>query len=692
MRKLLTTSVMLVAVGLLVAAVTPDVLLAANTISLECPVDKPIVDGDSIGVNVYIQNDDPLGGFSLGFSYNSNDIEISSISQGPALSFGGSISFLTTLKPDQNKVLAGMLNFNPALPMPSYSTPTLLFTLWFQVPNGTPAQCVNIDSTFVPPAGPFVVSPQSGGTVTPDYIDCGDADLSIAGGCSGPANTAPVVAGIPDQTIQEGGSFNPITLDNYVTDAEDAPADMSWTATSDNPDFTVSINGSRIATVSYPGGEFSGSANIVFTATDPGSLSDSDTASFTVTAVNDPPVVAGIPDQSVAYGANFSTFDLDDYVTDPDNPPSDINWTFSGNTDLSVSIDTAHVVTVSKPSPDWSGSETITFTATDPGNETGSDDATFTVASPVAHISLNSDSLFFNSYQGGPNPAAQTIIVTNSGTGDLNWNASASETWVGLSASSGTAPSGTDVSIDISTLDIGTHTAEVTITSGEADNSPQTVYLTVTIIDDVDILLEPDSLFFTAVGTNPDPQSFHISNASPSGVEFDWGAVETTPWMSLSPTSGTSPSDVTVTINADGLALGDYSAIIIVKQLTAAAGVNNDEDTVYVSLTVDQQTDVNDIGGALPQDYRLSQNFPNPFNPTTAIEFNLPKASHVTLTIYNVLGQQVKTLIDQTLGAGNKRVIWDGTDAAGRTVQSGVYFYRISADQFTQTRKMMMLK
>ncbi len=692
MRKLLTTTLMIVAMALFSTFAMTDVLFATNTISVECPVEVPSPDGDSIGVKIYLQNDDPLGGFSLGFEHNSPDIEISSVSQGPALSFGGSITVLTDNRPASNQVLIGMLNFIPSLPLPAHSTPAHLLTIWFQVPNGTAAQCVNIDSVFVPPAGVFVVSPQAGGSVTPGYVDCGDGDISIGGGCDVSSNTAPVVAGIGDQTIDEGSTFAQINLDDFVTDAEDADADMSWTASSDNGDFSVSIDGSRVATVTHPGGEFSGSANIIFTATDPGGLFDSDTASFTVTPVNDPPVVADIPDQSLPYGAEFATFDLDDYVSDPDHSDAEISWTYSGNTDLTVTIDGNHVATITKPSADWSGSETITFTATDPGTASDGDAATFSIASAVAHITLNEDSLFFDGYQGGPDPADQTIIVTNSGTGDLNWNAAASETWVGLSATSGAAPSGFDVSIDAAALDIGTHTATITITSAEADNSPQTIAVEVTIIDDVDIILDPDSLFFVAMGENPESQSFNISNGSPSGVEFDWSASETSAWMSLSATSGTSPSDVTVNIEIGSLLPGDYQAIIIVRQITPKLSIEDDQDTVYVQLTVDQSTDVDDIGGALPTEFSLAQNYPNPFNPTTAIEFNLPKPAVVSLTVYNVLGQKVTTLIDESLSAGNKRVVWDGTDSSGRTVQSGVYFYRISTSEFTETRKMLMMK
>ncbi len=100
---------------------------------------------------------------------------------------------------------------------------------------------------------------------------------------------------------------------------------------------------------------------------------------FTVTAVNDPPVVSDIPDQMINQGEIFATFDLDNYVTDVDNTPAEITWGYSGNTELTVAIDTdTHVVTITMPT-DWSGGETITFTATDPSLASDSDDATFTV-------------------------------------------------------------------------------------------------------------------------------------------------------------------------------------------------------------------------------------------------------------------------------------------------------------------------
>jgi hypothetical protein len=94
----------------------------------------------------------------------------------------------------------------------------------------------------------------------------------------------------------------------------------------------------------------------------------------------------------------------------------------------------------------------------------------------------------------------------------------------------------------------------------------------------------------------------------------------------------------------------------------------------------------------LPTTFELSQNVPNPFNPTTQLMFALPQAAKVNLTVYNVLGQRVTTLVDDYMNAGYQTVTWNGTDYSGRDVSSGVYFYRLSTDQFTDTKKMLLLK
>jgi hypothetical protein len=101
-------------------------------------------------------------------------------------------------------------------------------------------------------------------------------------------------------------------------------------------------------------------------------------------------------------------------------------------------------------------------------------------------------------------------------------------------------------------------------------------------------------------------------------------------------------------------------------------------------------------GANLPEDFALAQNVPNPFNPETTIEYAIPaKVSgkvRVTLRIYNLLGQPVRTLVDEEKSPGRYHVVWDGKNEAGVRVSSGVYFYTIAAGSFKATKKMAMLR
>jgi len=93
-----------------------------------------------------------------------------------------------------------------------------------------------------------------------------------------------------------------------------------------------------------------------------------------------------------------------------------------------------------------------------------------------------------------------------------------------------------------------------------------------------------------------------------------------------------------------------------------------------------------------PTAYALSENYPNPFNPTTSIEFAIPTAGSVELVIYNINGQKVRTLVNETKDAGLYKVIWDGKNELGETVSSGIYLYRLVSGNFTKMQKMTLLK
>ena len=89
----------------------------------------------------------------------------------------------------------------------------------------------------------------------------------------------------------------------------------------------------------------------------------------------------------------------------------------------------------------------------------------------------------------------------------------------------------------------------------------------------------------------------------------------------------------------------------------------------------------------IPTEYRLKQNYPNPFNPSTTIEYVLPKISDVKITILNIIGQEVKTIVDEKQGAGTHSINFNAKD-----LPSGIYFYRLQTDDFNQVKKMVLIK
>jgi flagellar hook assembly protein FlgD len=96
--------------------------------------------------------------------------------------------------------------------------------------------------------------------------------------------------------------------------------------------------------------------------------------------------------------------------------------------------------------------------------------------------------------------------------------------------------------------------------------------------------------------------------------------------------------------------------------------------------------------GSAPETFELLQNYPNPFNPTTTFSFSLPVSSAVKLEVFNILGQRVTTLVDKEMAAGVHSVSWDSRDLAGRSVATGVYLARFKANDFTSTKKVVVVK
>ncbi|MBC8415875.1 MAG: T9SS type A sorting domain-containing protein, partial [Candidatus Cloacimonetes bacterium] len=95
----------------------------------------------------------------------------------------------------------------------------------------------------------------------------------------------------------------------------------------------------------------------------------------------------------------------------------------------------------------------------------------------------------------------------------------------------------------------------------------------------------------------------------------------------------------------------------------------------------------------IPACVTLHRNYPNPFNPTTTISFSIPEESKVDLSVYNIKGQKVKSLVKESFESGNHSVIWDGNDDTGKPVSSGVYFYKLNVNGKSEAvKKCLLLK
>ena len=154
-------------------------------------------------------------------------------------------------------------------------------------------------------------------------------------------------------------------------------------------------------------------------------------------------------------------------------------------------------------------------------------------------------------------------------------------------------------------------------------------------------------------------------------------------------------TDLLFSITAD--VNGDFSQTTMLLAsgdlITAIATDSNSNSSALAEyVMIGTVTSVDDGAGAVPFAYALEQNYPNPFNPQTSIQFSLARSARVNLSVYNVLGQRVTTLIDGDLPAGEHLAHWDATDHTGRSVASGLYLYRLATEEYTADRKMLLAK
>ena len=175
-----------------------------------------------------------------------------------------------------------------------------------------------------------------------------------------------------------------------------------------------------------------------------------------------------------------------------------------------------------------------------------------------------------------------------------------------------------------------------------------------------------------------------IDNASSATRDLDYAALFT-PMIEIPAGSITGTMNLYVDPVADNLEEGDE----IIRLIGTIDGLEGDE----VEITLSDPGAAKAAVQTRPEAFALADNFPNPFNPTTTIKYALPQAADVELTVYNVVGQAVRTLVAEHQSAGRYAVEWDATNDSGHSLSSGMYFYRLQAGgEFLEVKKMLLLR
>ena len=239
-----------------------------------------------------------------------------------------------------------------------------------------------------------------------------------------------------------------------------------------------------------------------------------------------------------------------------------------------------------------------------------------------------------------------------------------------------------------STLPAGFYADTLSFSVEGASNSPQTavlhLYVDSAVVPEDSAWVDPYELQFNAPFGSTDSLigGAYVGSSNAPALWFAYVLSGDTSFAGLIDSVGYTDDSIYVIVDPTGLMSGLHHDTVLIE----VSGVSNPVP-LMVSLVIGA-----DSTQSAPIQSAEVRNFPNPFNPEATIEYSLPVTSHVTVTVYNVIGQQIRTLVDRSQSAGTHQVIWDGTDRNGRQSPTGVYFYRFKAGDYTETRKMVLIK
>jgi hypothetical protein len=575
-------------------------LLMAGTVLAQDPGNRDTVRvakvttnaGQKVGVPVTIYNDETLGGYSLGIKWNWDAVKFDSISY-----IGTRLSKDLVKKKAIDATLQGVLvgMYSTDLTVDSLEPGDgLVFTIWCTVAPGVPDQYVSLDSTYIPPAGPFMFSTASGDRISPEFIK---GEIKIGNPQPSPiivlSKSAFVFAGV-------SGGTNPTSQVQHISNG--GGQTLNWTATKlaswlvltpsnglAPSDMVVAVN-----TVGLSAGTYSDSVSV----SAPGATNTPQKFAVTLTLAIPPPTIQLTPSslhfQAQLGGANPPGKTLN--ITNTSQ--GTLNWTatkksawltlssYGGTAPSSVTINVDNTGLLA-------GVYVDSIRISDPTatNNPQYDVVTFEIFSEFPVIVPSPTSIYAIG-SGTQNPYLRTLLIQNNGGGVMNWHVAAEGKlpWMSFDHDSGTASQGSPgeviVSFDGAGLSFGEHHNTITITSTNAINSPVGVPVVFSKVENPKTLIVSDSIVSFSeyeCGSYPGvgPDSF-IVNPGVGQPPLEWTLTDEASWLTVSPTSGNENTTVNLRVSAAGLAPGIYFYIIFIRSEVAI----NPEKRVLVTFTV----------------------------------------------------------------------------------------------------------
>jgi len=492
-------------------------------------------------------------------------------------------------------------------------------------------------------------------------------------------NSGPVIDPISDISFQEDNSY-PLDLTQYVSDPDESIGSLTITAQlASGSGLSINQDTQNHTITFVPDANLHGSWDINLQVEDSGGLTANRTFTVTVSAVNDAPVIASVQDQSMAQGGTLviplSAEDVDgDNLTFSASSSTGSVQTSVNGTDLTLTADAAYLGTATiqvsvsdgtvESSTSFQVQVTHTFTAGDVDDNSliQSYDAALTLQYSVGMDPLP---------QTDPRPWEDWRLTRADVDGNsmvAAYDASLIQQHViGIidQFPVETSPKAQQVQIP-QDLTFGYnqngHTLELYVN--------QTSYL---YGANLEIMYDPAKVQITTVDTTNLSADYRYEVNTLSESDVCLGV------MIAEPPSG------------GGLFLSIGVNVLEDTEIEIRENINA-QDTVITNVPIYLTTTRTVNNGEIPTNYALNDNYPNPFNPTTNISYDLPKQTYVSLGIYDILGRRISTLVNETQASGRHIIQWNGRDDFGNEVSNGAYFYRIRTPEFSAVKKMAYMK